>query len=251
MLVIPVLDLKGARAVHARRGERHRYEPVCSRLLPVGGGDAEALARAYRDALGLDGVYVADLDAISGGEPQHRVIRSIAAVGSRLLVDAGITTPNRARQVIEDGAAAVVVGLETLTSFEALSGIVRALGPERVIFSLDVRDGEPIVRAGTPHPGSPIATVRRAVGAGVESVIVLDLARVGTGSGVDLRLIRGIRREFHATELLVGGGVGGREDLERLADIGCHGALVASALHDGRLSAGDLDAVRLRPPPHK
>ena len=251
MLVIPVLDLKGARAVHARCGERHRYEPVCSRLLPVGAGDAEALARAYRDALGLDGVYVADLDAISGGEPQHRVIRSIAAGGGHLLIDAGITTPDRARQLIEEGVAAVVVGLETLTSFEALSGIVRAVGPERVIFSLDVRDGEPIVRAGTPHSGSPIAIVRRALAAGVESVIVVDLARVGTGEGVDLRLVRCLRRESQATELLVGGGVRGREDLERLAEIGCDGALVASALHSGRLGAADLEAIRQWPPRHK
>jgi phosphoribosylformimino-5-aminoimidazole carboxamide ribotide isomerase len=250
VLVIPVLDLKSGHAVHARRGERHQYEPVCSRLSPAA-GDAEALARAYRAALGLDSVYLADLDAISGGEPQHRLIRSIAAVGGRLLVDAGITTPDRARQVIEDGAAAVVIGLETLRSFDALSGVVRALGSGRVIFSLDMRDREPIVPAGTPHPGSPIAIVRRAVGAGVGSVIVLDLARVGTGEGVDLQLVRGIRREFHETELLVGGGVRGREDFERLAEIGCDGALVASALHDGRLGAGDLDAIRRRRPRHK
>jgi uncharacterized protein related to proFAR isomerase len=34
-----------------------------------------------------------------------------------------------------------------------------------------------------------------------------------------------------------------RRDLERMRDIGCDGALVASAIHTGRLTAADLAAV--------
>src|SRR5271165_5825122 len=47
--VIPVLDLKAGRAVHAIRGNRSDYQPVRSLLHPS--TDPEQLARAYRDVL--------------------------------------------------------------------------------------------------------------------------------------------------------------------------------------------------------
>lgn len=249
MRVIPVLDLKDARAVHARGGTRRQYEPVHSRLAAPP-GDAVALARAYGDVLSLDHLYVADLDAILGGEPQRSLVRSIAALGSRLLLDAGITTPAAARQAIEDGATAAVIGLETLPSFAVLSSIAGAVGSERVIFSLDLRDGEPVGRSGGPHLEPPLTIVRRAIDAGASSVIVLDLGRVGTGRGADLPLVGDIRRAFPGVELMAGGGVRGLGDLEQLADAGCDGALIASALHHGHLGPSELAALQHRPPLH-
>ncbi|HVE77890.1 MAG TPA: hypothetical protein VNA89_03460, partial [Gemmatimonadaceae bacterium] len=70
MRVIPVLDLRGGRAVHARGGDRARYEPVRSAVAPAAPpGDALALARGDRDALALADRYVADLAALGGGAP--------------------------------------------------------------------------------------------------------------------------------------------------------------------------------------
>jgi phosphoribosylformimino-5-aminoimidazole carboxamide ribotide isomerase len=73
---------------------------------------------------------------------------------------------------------------------------------------------------------------------------VIDLARVGTATGIDLELIARVRKAVPKMTLLAGGGVRGREDLARLADAGCDGALVATALHDGRLGADDVSAAR-------
>ena len=69
----------------------------------------------------------------------------------------------------------------------------------------------------------------RAIEAGAGAVLVLDLGRVGTGGGVDLRLLAMLRRAVGSTELLAGGGVRTRRDLDRMRDVGCDGALVASA----------------------
>jgi len=44
--------------------------------------------------------------------------------------------------------------------------------------------------------------------------------------------------------LLAGGGVRDPGDLRELAQLGCTGALVATALHDGRLTAEDVAAAR-------
>src|SRR5207253_401784 len=44
--------------------------------------------------------------------------------------------------------------------------------------------------------------------------------------------------------LLAGGGVRGPDDLARLDDAGCDGALIATALHDGRIGAAAIAAAR-------
>jgi phosphoribosylformimino-5-aminoimidazole carboxamide ribotide isomerase len=64
---------------------------------------------------------------------------------------------------------------------------------------------------------------------------------VGVGGGTrTLDLCRQIQEEFPRVELTAGGGVRGLDDLKVLAAAGCDAALVASALHDGRLTAEDV-----------
>jgi len=243
--VIPVLDLSAGRAVLARGGVRDAYQPVESVLASATpAGDAVALARAFRERLGCDECYVADLDAITGGGRQRALVRALAGVGARLLVDAGVTGPASAAALLAEGVARVVVGLETLPDFGALEAIAGAIGRERVVFSLDLREGQPVLAPGAPHQGSRLELARAAVTAGAAALLVLDLARVGARRGPDLALVDAVRGACPDVELLVGGGVRTREDLERLAHAGCDAALLATALHQARVDRADLDAVR-------
>jgi phosphoribosylformimino-5-aminoimidazole carboxamide ribotide isomerase len=239
--VLGVIDLRFGRAVHARGGRRAAYAPVESPL--ASGGDARALARAYRDTLGVGGLYVADLDAIEGRAPQRALVGELAA-GGTLWLDAAVADPAAARAAAELGAERVIVGLETLPSLAALAPIVVALGAERVAFSLDLRDGRPLARDARDRASHPAALAERAVGEGAGTVIVLDLARVGAGAGLDLALLAEVRRRCGAAELVAGGGVRGPDDLARLAAAGCDGALVASAFHGGALGPGDVHRAR-------
>jgi phosphoribosylformimino-5-aminoimidazole carboxamide ribotide isomerase len=87
----------------------------------------------------------------------------------------------------------------------------------------------------------------QAVEAGVTSLVLLDLARVGTGCGTDVGLLEGLRRRFPTLRLFAGGGVLGRRDLDRMRDAGCDGALVASAIHNGTITAADLADLAAEP----
>ena len=66
------------------------------------------------------------------------------------------------------------------------------------------------------------------------------------GNGPDFESIARVRAAERELTLIAGGGVRGPGDLARLAEAGCDGALVASALHDGRLTALDVAAARER-----
>jgi phosphoribosylformimino-5-aminoimidazole carboxamide ribotide isomerase len=100
-----------------------------------------------------------------------------------------------------------------------------------------------MVRPGAPHHGSVVELSRAAVDAGATSLLVLDVARVGSGRGVDSRLVETLRRVHPAVQLLAGGGVASAREIERLAGLGLDGVLVATALHDGRLGRADLEAA--------
>lgn len=252
MRVIPVLDLQAGRAVHASGGERHRFPPVRSVLVSESAsGDACALAHAFHDTLGCDECYVADLDAIAGGSPQHALLEALARAGGRLFIDAGVATVERARELLDAGAARVVVGLETLPSFVALELVTRGIGSERVMFSLDLRGGRSVRHAGAALEETPLALVGRAVAAGATAILVLDLARVGSGRGLDRPLLAAIRRAHPGLELLAGGGIASYAELERLAATGLDGALVATALHSGVIGKADVQAVRRRGAPRR
>jgi phosphoribosylformimino-5-aminoimidazole carboxamide ribotide isomerase len=118
------------------------------------------------------------------------------------------------------------------------------VGGDRVAFSLDLRGGEPLARVDDAAGESPPALAAQAADAGAGTIVVIDLARVGSDTGPDLGTIGDIRAAVPHMVLLAGGGVRGLDDLAQLADVGCDGALLATAVHSGRLAAADLAAAR-------
>ena len=231
MRIIPVIDLRAGEAVHGVGGDRARYARVESTLITTH-GDALALAQAYVTVLETTEMYVADLDAICGGAmqlPMHQRLSRVA----RSWIDAGVTSEADACTLIDVGADRVVVGLETMPGFELLQAIVLKLGADRVAFSLDLRGGVPLATTDALRAMSPRDLARRAVDAGAETVIVLDLARVGSAGGANEAMMQEMRLALPGVDLIAGGGVRHREDLDRLAAAGANGALVATAVHRG------------------
>jgi phosphoribosylformimino-5-aminoimidazole carboxamide ribotide isomerase len=238
MRVIPVLDLKSGVAVHAVGGDRAHYAPVVSRWHE--GADPVALARRFQEELALTELYVADLDAIVGSGDNAEAIQRMIELGINTWVDVGARDAADVASWLDAGAS-VVAGLETVRGPEALGRIV-STEPDRILFSLDLRDGQPIVDT-LPTWGTedPATIARRAVEAGVRTLIHLDVARVGTGRGVGpgLEWLPGLGVAWG-----VAGGIRGSEDLELLAGLGASLALVGSALHDGRVGRAELDRLR-------
>jgi phosphoribosylformimino-5-aminoimidazole carboxamide ribotide isomerase len=238
--VIPVIDLKGGAAVHAVRGERERYRSLRSEI--VAGSDPVRVARAVRDAFGLEELYVADLDALGGGELHRDVIAALAAE-ARLMIDGGVTDAAAVRLLLDLGAAGVVIGTESLADQGALGRLRAELPDAPLVLSLDLRAG----RVVSPDPGlarlGPPEALARLGRCGVSDAIVLDLARVGSDAGPDVDLVSRLHARLPALGLLAGGGVRNVADLRALAAAGATGALVATALHSGAIGPEHLRAL--------
>ena len=243
MRVIPVIDLKSGAAVHAVRGERERYRPLRSEI--VAGCDPVQVTRAVRGALGLDELYVADLDAIAGGPAQRKILTALRHE-ARVMVDAGVGDVPAVRLLLELGAARVVIATETLAAQSALDRLRAELPDAPLVLSLDLRAGRVLSPDAELARLGAAEALERLGHSGVTEVIVLDLARVGSGAGPDVALVRELCARFPELELLAGGGVRDVADLRALAEAGAAGALVATALHGGAIGLDELRGLSER-----
>jgi len=243
--VIPVLDLKTGHAVHAVGGRRDHYQPIRSILHAT--SDPIVLARAFRDTLGLHTLYLADLDAIDGLSRNLAVYGGIISLGIHLVVDSGVCDVDSAAPLLEldDSSCTIVAGLETVRGPRELGEIVVRAGAERVIFSLDLFDGRPRMAARADWAADdPGELAREAIAHGVCQILLLDLARVGTGRGLGTDgLMASIRQAHPRVRLSVGGGISRIEEVLALRNAGAATVLVGSALHDGRIGARELERL--------
>ncbi|HEV3119614.1 MAG TPA: HisA/HisF-related TIM barrel protein [Gemmataceae bacterium] len=238
MRVIPVLDLKAGEVVRGIGGRRAEYRPITSVL--TDSAKPLNVARAFRDRLGLRECYLADLDAIAGSPPQIETYQAIQSLGIRLWVDAGVREVEDALALDRAAVHTLVVGLETIARPEALGTICRKLGPAKVLFSLDLKEGCPLGACNQWKGADARAITAEAVALGIRRLLVLDLARVGMGDGTGtVALCRELACRHPDLELIAGGGICNAADLKGLQKNGVSAALVASALHNGNLMPKD------------
>lgn len=227
--LIPVIDLMHGAAVHAVRGQRSTYQPVQS-VLCVGSAPL-TVARAMLAHCAATQLYVADLDAITGGAPQIDALRLLmdALPTVQIWLDAGFTSAADVfalRAGLGPAAARLVpvFGSESLVSPDALAAVPGCA------LSLDRRDGQRLDPAGVWD--APALWPTR--------VIVMTLERVGAQGGPDLETLQQVKNLHpeRASACLVGaGGVRSFDDLARAHRAGAQAWLVASALHNGSLPA--------------
>lgn len=238
MRILPVLDIRSGLVVRGIAGRRHEYAPIISKLAAT--AKISDVAVAFRTHLALTEFYIADLDAIAGRPPDLTVYKMLRTLGFRLWVDAGLRDADTAADLLGAGVEKLVFGLETLCGPDALRQAVEQYAA-RVVFSLDLKDDEPLGDRAAWEHANAWSIAGQAARMGVQAMIVLDLARVGVGSGTGTESLCGrLAAKFPNVEVIAGGGVRGVGDLRQLKSLGIRGVLIASALHDGVLQREDL-----------
>lgn len=241
MFLVPVIDLMQGQVIRGVAGQRENYGPNTSCL--VDSADpletCQALMQSFRPPL----IYVADLDGIRTGKIQTECLSSLQNCGGPLAVDAGADHPDKVQRLFDLGIEKIIVGLETLSDLSVTEELIASFGQERILFSLDLHDGKPL---GTASAGMhPMHVVSRVVGYGVRQLIVLDLAAVGISRGVPTgELCHNIKGRWPELVVWTGGGVRSLVDLHRLSLYRVDGVMVASALHDGRITPGDWQSFQ-------
>ena len=235
--VIPVIDVLNGKVVHAVKGKRNEYQPVQSSLTE----SAEPLqaAKVFM-SFGFSELYVADLDAIIDCSADFENFKDITGeTGLKLMVDAGITSIERAQKLFSNGVSKLIIGTETLQKKAFVAEAVKLFGSEHVVVSLDLKGDKILVKLGFDGCTDPICLLKDFKAMGVSQVIILDLLRVGSGEGVNIEFLKKVIAEI-GVDVYVGGGVRNIDDLAELKSLGISGALIATALHTGKITVAQL-----------
>ena len=227
MDIIPVIDLKGGIVVHARRGERENYRALVTPFAT----SSEPLAvvdglLGFRDFTQL---YIADLDAIAGRAPHRAVVHAIASRYPRLTVwlDAGLSASRQLAELPKLANIDFVLGSESISTLADYAALCAALPSARRVLSLDRGPRGDLLGCGALFESAALWPAR---------VIHMTLARVGSDAGPDFGGLAALRSRAPHCAVYAAGGVRDESDLHALAAQGVAGALIATALHDGRIT---------------
>lgn len=242
MILIPAIDIRGGRAVRLVQGDYQRELEFDS--------DPVDAARRWVEG-GARWLHVVDLDGAREGRPQnlHHVERIASAVRVPIELGGGMRDSVAVEEAIDAGAARVVVGTAALTNPELVNALVEAHGPERVMVSIDAREGS-VAYEGWLERGdaSPADLAGEMLGRGVRGFVYTPIEADGMLEGPRLEGLQEVGEAVRdeSAELVYSGGVGSTDDLAeiaRLAVPGLGGVIVGRALYEGRFSVSEGQAA--------
>ena len=223
MKLFPAIDLRGGKAVRLYQGDYDR--------MTVYNDDPAAQAKAFRDA-GAKYLHVVDLDGAKDDDTANLpAVAAIAAVGGLTIeVGGGIRDEARIRRYLDMGVGRCILGTIAVRDFD---------------FTARMKDGLVAVagwRELTPEPG--VDFCRRLADAGVQAIIATDISRDGTMQGTNLDLYRQLL-QIPGVEITASGGIAAMDELDALAAMGCHAAILGKSVYTGAIDLAE--AVRRFP----
>ena len=224
-MLIPSIDLQNGRIVQLVQGEKLALETT----------DTESWIRRFA---AYPKVQLIDLDAAMGRGDNLPLVKTIC---SRLpcRVGGGIRTVERAREVLDAGAHAVIVSSALFTggrvNVEFAGRLATAVGRERVIAAVDSRAGQVVIHGWkTPLPITAVEAVR-SLEPWCDEFLYTHVDTEGLMGGTDMHAILAVRRAT-SRRVTAAGGITTREEIDRLDAEGVD-AVVGMAIYTGRLDA--------------
>ena len=234
MLVIPAVDVMQGKCVRLRQGSLSQRK--------IYGEDPFQIVKKFSDE-GAELIHLVDLDAALGmGQNDEIIRRCIEAKTAKLQVAGGIRSTERAESIMKLGAYRIVLGTIAARYPEFISNVAGKYGAERVAVAVDVRRGKVSIEGWTQQLDVDYLQFAESVqstGAGVLifTQIEVDGTLKGCAAVEVAKLLKKIKMPIIAS-----GGIGELSDLFALSKLGVHGAIVGTALYEGRFTL--KDAIR-------
>lgn len=224
MQVIPAIDVQGGRCVRLLQGRFEEQTAFCD--------DPVAVARRWA-SFGPAWIHVIDLDGAREGQPRHlELVRHIVeAVESPVEVGGGIRDMGMAESALAAGAQRVVIGPAALEAAPVEAYAARF--GERLVIALDAKDGKLRTHGWQVETRiDAFAFARELAARGVQRLMFTDIARDGAMAGPNVESVRRMV-EAAGIPVIASGGVSSVEDVRRLRETGCEGAIIGRALYTG------------------
>ena len=226
MIAIPAVDLRDGACVQLVGGsykeERIRLEN------PV------EVARSW-ERYGFNRLHVVDLDAATERGSNIGVVRVLLTeAGVPVQVGGGVRSGDAVEELLEAGAAQVIVGTRALEDAEWIAGLA-SRHPGEIIVACDVRERRVTTRGWSrTMPVDILDVVEELNGLPLGGLLVTAVHREGQMQGTDLPLMEDVA-EASNFPVFASGGVATMQDLRALEHRGMAGVVIGMALYIGAL----------------
>jgi len=240
MQIVPAIDIIDGKCVRLEQGDYNKVSLYHKAPLEV--------AKKFQDA-GLKRLHLVDLDGAKAGAVKNwKVLETIAGKTS-LIIDfgGGIKTGKDVEIIFNSGAALATVGSVAVKSEEEFVKWLLKFGAEKFLLGADVKNEKITISGWQEETKIWIYDfIQKHVDHGVRQVFCTDVSKDGKLEGPATDLYKNIITKFPELFFMASGGVSSVDDLKRLEEIGCKGAIVGKAIYEGRITLDELRKINIQ-----
>jgi cyclase len=212
-------------------------------------GDPRAYASRYY-AEGADEILYVDIVAsLYGRNNILEVVRRTASdIFVPMTVAGGLRSLADVREALRSGADKVAINTAAVANPELIREVSESFGRQCMVVSIQTKQIAPdrweaYTDNGRERTGlDALEWAARVVELGAGELLVTSVDREGTQKGMDLAFLKNLVRTV-TVPVIAGGGVGNPEHARAaIADVGVDAVAVASVLHYGKCTIGDIKA---------
>lgn len=235
MRIIPAIDIIDGKCVRLSQGDYNSKKIYNENPLEV--------AKQFEDH-GIQYLHLVDLD---GAKSKHivnyKVLEQIAS-GTDLQIDfgGGLKSDKDLEIAFNSGASQITGGSIAVKDRETFLSWLEKYGSEKIILGADAKDEKVAVSGWLEESKEDLLPfIQNYYQNGVQYVICTDIAKDGMLQGPSFELYKKILQEIPGIKLIASGGISQFDDLPKLQEIGCEGAILGKAIYENRISLKQLE----------
>jgi len=233
MRIIPAIDIIAGKCVRLSKGDYSTKKIYNENPLEV--------AKEF-EANGIQYLHLVDLDgAKSSHIINYQVLYEIASkTGLKVDFGGGLKTNDDLKIAFENGASQITGGSIAVKNPGIFQEWLSTYGPGKIILGADCMDRKIATHGWLETSELDVVDfIKEYESKGVEYVICTDISKDGMLLGTSNELYAEIISKTKV-KLIASGGVSCFEDVEKLVEIGCEGAIIGKAIYENRISLKDL-----------
>ena len=236
MRIIPAIDIIDGKCVRLTKGDYSTKK--------IYNEDPLEVAKAFEDH-GIKYLHLVDLDgAKSDGIVNYDVLSTIAS-NTNLQIDfgGGLKRSEDVKIAFSCGAYQITAGSIAATQNDLFLNWLNEYGSEHIILGADCKDRK-IATHGWQHELNldVLDFISEYEEKGIRQVICTDIAKDGMLLGPSFKLYAEILAKT-SVSLIASGGISKLEDLQRLKELGCEGAILGKAIYEGNIALKELERL--------
>jgi phosphoribosylformimino-5-aminoimidazole carboxamide ribotide isomerase len=236
MRIIPAIDIINGKCVRLTKGDYSTIKVYNENPLEV--------AKVFENA-GIKYLHLVDLDGAAANHiVNYKVLENIAK-NTSLKIDfgGGIKSDEDLKVAFESGASQVVVGSVAYKNKELFLKWLEMYGDEKIVLGADAKDRKIATQGWLQTSNEDIIEfIAHYNKKGVKYVICTDINKDGMLQGASIELYQEILQKTNV-KLIASGGISSIDDLKKLKEIGCEGAIIGKAIYEGKININDLKNI--------